>query len=51
MALLLQMHQELLTMVGSLMEQNRELMAALSDGLIDPDEHTSRTYLDGTSVG
>ena len=50
MALLLQMHQELLTMVGSLIEQNRDLMAALTDGIVDPEDQAPRSYLDGSPV-
>lgn len=56
-ALLLQMHKELLSMVGALIEQNKrilrqneEVLAGLTDVIGDSDIEP-RTYLDGTPVG
>lgn len=49
MALLLQMHRQLLEMVGALIEQNQEILDAINDVADDP-ERTPKTYLDGTRI-
>lgn len=49
LTLLLQMHKELLAMVGALIEQNQQILDAVNDVADDP-ERAPRTYLDGTPV-
>ncbi len=45
---LLAMHSDLISLVGALIEQNEQMLQALSDGIGDDYEPTS--YLDGTKV-
>lgn len=44
------MHEELLAMVGALLEQNQQILGALSE-VTNDFEREPRTYLDGTPVG
>lgn len=46
---LLQMHSELLAMVGALLEQNQQILAAVSD-VTDDFEGKPRTYMDGSPI-
>jgi signal-transduction protein with cAMP-binding, CBS, and nucleotidyltransferase domain len=45
---LLQMHHDLLQMVGALLEQNQQILEALTE--VAEDDEEPRTYLDGSPV-
>jgi hypothetical protein len=48
LARLAQMHHDLLQMVGALIDQNKQILEALTDVVDEDDE--PRTYLDGSPV-
>jgi hypothetical protein len=50
MAQLLSMHQELLVLVRSLVEQNNRMLEALNESTDDDEEDEPRYYLDGSPI-